>query len=78
MKVTTTKICGVTALRYRYKAGGCMDFDLHLLCEVGQPYQQAAKAQVTEILARRPGWSLKTVELDCRPWLIDALVKDAT
>jgi hypothetical protein len=65
----------IRALRYRYTAGGCMDFDLHMFSEVGQPYQPAARAQVAEILAKNPGWEVQTVELDRKPWLVDALVK---
>jgi len=65
----------IRALRYRYTAGGCMDFDLHMFCEVGAPYQPAARAQVAEILAENPGWEVQTVEIDRKPWLVDALVK---
>lgn len=75
-RTSTTPL--VRALRYRYTAGSCMDFNLHLLCEVGEPYQPAARAQVAEILAENPGWEVQTVELDRKPWLVDALVKKPT
>lgn len=65
----------VRVLRYCYTAGGCMDFDLHLLNEVGEPYQPAARAQIAEILAKNPGWEVQTIEIDRKPWLVDALVK---
>lgn len=75
MRVTVKNIGGVRALRYRYTAGGCMDFDLHLLCGVGAPYQPAAAAQVQEILRDRyPGCEVQQVELPEHPWYVDAIV----
>jgi len=72
-RVSTTPL--IRVLRYRYTAGGCMDFDFHMLCEVGQPYQPAARVQVAEILAKNPGWEVQTIEIDRKPWLVDALGK---
>jgi len=78
MRVTVRKIGGVRALRYRYTAGECMDFDMNLLCEVGVPYQPAAIAQVKDILRDRdPGCEVQQVELPERPWYVDAIVSIA-
>lgn len=58
-------------LRYRYRAGGCMDFDFHLLCEVGEPYQQWFREEIAE-----RGLKVETRELDCYPWVADFVVKE--
>lgn len=73
MMVTTVKIQGHRVLRYRYRAGGCMDFDLHLLSEVGAPYQREAERQARSI-ADSLNCDIVQVELDALPWYVDALV----
>lgn len=74
MRVTTNKIQGHTVLRYRYRAGGCMDFDLYLLSEVGEPYQPEARAQA-QAIADRHCCDIVQVELLERPYYVDALVR---
>lgn len=57
-------------LRYRYTAGGCMDFDFNTLAEVGEPYQQWFR---NEILRR--GWSVAYgYDLPTAPWVADMVV----
>lgn len=53
-------------LRYRYTAGGCVDFDFHTLAEVGEPYQAWFREEI-----RRRGWEVQTREMDCKPWIAD-------
>ena len=66
MKVTKDRTGLVT---YRYAAGGCMPFELHLLCEVGAPYQAAARRSIA---AKK--WRVETRELSARPWVADFVI----
>lgn len=64
-------------LRYRYTAGGCMDFDLTTLAEVGEPYQPAAMALLNELKAE--GYEIHhSVNLVVAPWVADIATKKAT
>lgn len=74
--MTTTKIEGHTVVVYRYTAGAYLDLKFHLLCEVGEPWQAAAKAQLDELCAERK-CKVVQVELQARPWYVDALVPEA-
>lgn len=57
-------------VRYAYRAGGCVDFRLSLLCEVGEPYQPAARAKLREL--ERQGYLFDFgVELECKPYMSD-------
>lgn len=76
MKITKQKIAGHDAVRYRYEAGGCMDFDLNLLCEVGGPYQIEAEKMAADYAADI-GCIVKTIEIDVKPWVIDVFYKVA-
>lgn len=68
------KIMPDKTLRYCYRAG-MMDFECSMLCEVGQHYQAAAREQREEILRKRPGFEVRTVDLARSPWCADKLVK---
>lgn len=76
MKVSTTKIEGHTAVTYRYDAGAYLKLKFHLLSEVGEPWQAAAKAQVAALCAERK-CKVVQVELQAKPWYVDALVPEA-
>ena len=71
--VTTKKFGDVKALVYRYGAGE-MEYEYHMLCEVGAMWQPEAKSLALELADKR-GCDIKTVELDTYPWVVDALVK---
>jgi hypothetical protein len=59
-------------LRYRYVAGGCMEFDFHMLCEVGEPYQPWFREEI-----ERRGWEVEYGrEMDEPPWVADFVLKD--
>lgn len=54
-------------LRYRYRAGGCMDFSFHLLSEVGAPYQPWFRDQI-----ERRGLTVEFGrDIDQKPWCAD-------
>lgn len=53
-------------LRYVYDCGPDMTFNFHMLCEVGEPYQQQF---IDEIIRR--GWKVETRELNQAPWMAD-------
>lgn len=53
-------------LNYRYSAGPDMAFHFHLLCEVGEPYQQQFRDEI-----ERRGLVIETRELDEKPWIAD-------
>lgn len=54
-------------LRYRYEAGGCMEFDFHTLAEVGEPYQPWFRNKI-----ERLGWVVEFgMDLDEAPWVAD-------
>lgn len=66
----------VRVLHYTYTLGGPMiDVKFHLLSEVGEPWQAAAKAKLDALLAANPSFELKQVELPAHPWYVDALVR---
>lgn len=77
MKVHTQLIEGHSALVYTYDIGDDGECMFHLLCEVGQPWQAEARA-LAEELAEERGCTIQQVELDARPWYVDALVKVPT
>jgi hypothetical protein len=61
-------------LTYRYSTGrGGMSFAFTMLCEVGQPYQSAAKAQLDAL--RSQGYVIETRNLEAKPWVADFAVK---
>lgn len=68
MKITRGK-GGI--LNYRYTAGGCMKFHFHLLCEVGAPYQAAAR----HLIAANK-WKVETRELPAAPWCADFVISE--
>ena len=59
-------------LRYRYRAGGCMDFEFNMLCEVGEPYQQWFRDEIK----RRDINVEFGRELDQSPWCADFIIKE--
>lgn len=66
----------VRVLHYSYSVDGPMvGMCFHLLCEVGEPWQAAAKAKLDALLAANPSFELKQVELPAHPWYVDALVR---
>lgn len=74
MKVTIENKFNLKIVRYQYQAGGCMDFDLNLFCEVGEPYKPMARAQLSEILRNRyPGCKVSTIDLPHKPWVVDVI-----
>lgn len=73
MKVTSKLIQGVRALTYTYSPCREAVCEFHLLSEVGEPWQKAARRQ-RDALALRMKCEVKTVELPAHPWLVDALV----
>ena len=74
MKVYTKDIAGHTVLCYAYSVGRGADFLFHLECEVGETYRKVAKRKAQELAAKR-GRVIQQVELDCHPWVVEALVK---
>lgn len=63
-------------LHYSYSVNGpLIGFRFHLLCEVGEPWQAAAKAKLAALLQANPAYELQTVELGAAPWYVEALVK---
>lgn len=74
--VKTERIGPVNALVYTYWLAPGYGFRHNLLCEVGYPWYDEAK-QKAEALAARRGGVIKQVELSARPWLVDAIVKEA-
>lgn len=66
----------VRVLHYSYSVPGpLIGFRFHLLCEVGEPWQAAAKAKLAALLQANPAYELQTVELGAAPWYVEALVK---
>ena len=59
-------------LRYRYTAGGCMDFDFNTLAEVGQPYQKA----FLDLIEKRRLKIEFSRNIDEKPWVADFVVKE--
>ena len=54
-------------LTYRYAAGADIIFKFHMLCEVGAPYQGAARC-----LIQRNGWRVDYGRsIDAAPWCAD-------
>lgn len=61
-------------LRYNYVAGGCMPFRLSCFCEVGQPYQPSATAELDRLRAK--GYTILFArDVDGSPWVSDLAVK---
>jgi hypothetical protein len=57
-------------LNYHYRAGEEMDFSFHMLCEVGEPYQQWFRDEI-----RMRGYRVQYgAELDRAPWVADRVV----
>ena len=57
-------------LTYRYTCGPDCSFSLHLLCEVGAPYQRAALAETA-----RQGLKVEYArDLPAAPWVADFAV----
>ena len=77
MKVTTKSMEGHLALTYTYKVGSVsgLGFKFHLLSEVGAQWQPEAE-QMANALAKKQGCVIKQVELNSKPWYVDALVKE--
>ena len=69
----------VRVLHYTYSVGGpLVGMCFHLLAEVGEPWQAAAKAKLAGLLRANPTYELRTVELSAAPWYVEALVKRNT
>lgn len=66
----------VRMLTYKYAVGKDFGFAFHLLCEVGEPWQAQAKQAQADLCARTNS-HVVTVELQEKPYLVDALVKNA-
>lgn len=66
---------GTRILNYVYNATPEIGFHFHLLSEVGEPWQAQAKAKLAGLVRANPNYELKTIELDYKPWYVDALVK---
>lgn len=75
MKVTTTHIDGHTVLVYQYQANAHIGFKFHLLSEVGEPWQPLAKQALANLCYMRKSRVVQ-VELDRKPWYVDALVPE--
>jgi hypothetical protein len=77
MKVTTKWMEGHLALTYSYTVDSAsgLGFKFHLLSEVGAPWQARAE-QMANALAKYQGRVINQVELNAKPWYVDALVKE--
>ena len=73
MKVYVRLAHGHRMLNYSY-GNSHAKFCFHLLCEVGEPWQAEAKLALTELCEKTKS-TVKTVELDQRPWYVDTLVR---
>ena len=62
----TIKVANNGMLTYKYDVSDEISCAFHLLCEVGEPYQQAF---IDEIAER--GMTVETRSLDCAPWVAD-------
>lgn len=61
-------------LTYRYRASADMSFAFHMLCEVGEPWQADAKAELDKL--RERGYRIETRDIDEAPWIADFAVRD--
>lgn len=62
-------------LHYTYQLNAQVGMRFHLLCEVGEPWQAAAKGKLAVLLKANPGYELRSIELPRAPWYVEALVK---
>lgn len=74
MKIKLKWIEGKRVIFYCYRAGGCMDFELSTLCEVGQPYQKQAESMANKLAAKH-SCTIQTLEFKGKPYLADCMVK---
>lgn len=74
MKVYTRNIDGHRVLNYVYVANSEMAFHFHLLSEVGMPWLKEAGRMARELASTSDSVIIQ-VELDQKPWYVDALIK---
>ena len=74
MRVKTRKFGKTLALVYTYDIGPDMGFEFYTLAEVGEPWQDEARAERQRTANLWGKTVVEGVEIDRAPWVVDALV----